>query len=120
MTALLQGQPVVKQAYDKFQQFNRDERLRALDEAHQRYLHDLATDIEAAHEKGKGEGRAEGKAEGKAERDIEIARNLIQMDISTDRIVQATGLSLAEVNRLSQEVQLKQKKERIATTQSPK
>jgi len=48
MTTLLQGQPIVGQAFEKFQQFNRDERLRALDEAHQRFLHDQATDIEEA------------------------------------------------------------------------
>jgi len=40
--------------------------LRALDEAHQRYLHDLATDIEAAHEKGREVGRDEGVTIGEA------------------------------------------------------
>ncbi|MGL4593956.1 MAG: Rpn family recombination-promoting nuclease/putative transposase, partial [Thermoguttaceae bacterium] len=52
MSAILQDHPVVEQAYEKYRQFNRDERLRSLDEAHQRFLHDLATDIEEAHEKG--------------------------------------------------------------------
>jgi predicted transposase/invertase (TIGR01784 family) len=59
MSTLLNGHPMVELAYEKYQEFNHDERLRALDEAHQRFLHDLATDIEAAHEKGKDEGRVE-------------------------------------------------------------
>jgi len=57
MSTLLQDHPVIQQAYGKYQQFNQDEKLRALDEAHQRYLHDHATDMEAAHGKGKVEGR---------------------------------------------------------------
>ena len=59
MTTLLKDQPELIKAYDQYQMFNHDERLRALDEAHQRFLHDLATDIEAAHEKGRDEGREE-------------------------------------------------------------
>jgi len=97
MTALLQGQPVVGQAYERYQQFNRDERLRALDEAHQRYLHDHATDMEEAHNKGKGEGRIEGKAEEK----VEIARNMKSEGFKVDIISRMTGLSAVEIERLS-------------------
>ena len=57
MTTLLKDQPELIKAYEQYQVFNHDERLRALDEAHQRFLHDLATDIEEAHDKGREEGR---------------------------------------------------------------
>ena len=57
MTTLLKDQPELIKAYDQYQVFNHDERLRALDKAHQRFLHDLATDIEEAHEKGRDEER---------------------------------------------------------------
>ena len=53
MSMQLKDHPELIKAYEKYQQFNHDEKLRALDEAHQRFLHDLATDIEAAHEKGR-------------------------------------------------------------------
>ena len=66
-------------------QFNQDERLRAIDEAHQRYLHDLATDIE--------EARFEEKAE--------IARNLKKMGLEITQIVQATGLSYTAIEQLN-------------------
>jgi predicted transposase/invertase (TIGR01784 family) len=88
MTTLLQGQPVVQQAYEKYRQFNQDARLRALDEAHQRFLHDHATDIEEAHEKGK------------AERNIAIALNMKTEGFGTDVISRMTGLSSAEIERL--------------------
>jgi len=59
MSMQLKDHSELVKACEKYQQFNHDERLRALDEAHQRYLHDLATDIEAAHIKGRHEGRVE-------------------------------------------------------------
>ena len=89
MSTLFQSQPVVGQAYERYQQFNRDERLRALDEAHQRFLHDQATDIEEAHKKGK------------AERDVEIARNLKKMGLAVSQINQATGLTAVEIEQLT-------------------
>jgi predicted transposase/invertase (TIGR01784 family) len=88
MTALLQEQPMVGLAYEKHQQFNQDERMRALDDAHQRFLHDLATDIEEAQERGR------------TMRDIEIARNLKKMGLDVSQINQATGLSAMEIERL--------------------
>jgi predicted transposase/invertase (TIGR01784 family) len=86
MTTLLQDQPIVWQAYGQYRQFNQDERLRALDEAHQRYLHDYATDMEEAVEK----------------RSTEIARNLKNMGLSPSDIAQATGLPLSEVETMQQ------------------
>ena len=88
MSTLLQGQPMVGLASEKFYQFNQDERMRALDDAHQRFLHDLATDIEEAHLRGKGEEK------------IEIARNLKKMGLDALQINQATGLSTIEIERL--------------------
>jgi len=89
MTTLLQGHPVVQQAYGKYQQFNQDERMRALDEAHQQYLHDQATELEAAH--GKGEMK---KA-------IEVVRNMQRKGYPMNEIVEMTGLSSGEIERLS-------------------
>ena len=92
MSTLLKDQPVVQQAYGKYQQFNRDERLRALDEAHQRFLHDHATDLEEAHEKG--------IVVGVDKRNIEIARNMKSEGFDIGVISKMTGLSSAEIDRL--------------------
>ena len=92
MTAILQDQPIVRQAYGQYQQFNRDERMRALDEAHQRFLNDHASDIE--------EARDSGRDEGKSERNIEIARNMKNEGFDVGVISKMTGLSSAEIERL--------------------
>ncbi|MGL4595605.1 MAG: Rpn family recombination-promoting nuclease/putative transposase, partial [Thermoguttaceae bacterium] len=84
--------PVVEQAYEKYRQFNRDERLRSLDEAHQRFLHDLATDIEEAHEKGIEKGIGESKTE--------IARNMKSEGFDLGIIARMTGLSPEAIRRL--------------------
>ena len=97
MSTRLQGQPMVGLASEKFYQFNQDERMCALDDAHQRFLHDLATDIEEAHLRGKGEGKAEGKTEEK----IEIARNMKKKGYPVSDIIELTGLSSTEIKRLS-------------------
>jgi predicted transposase/invertase (TIGR01784 family) len=89
MTVLLQGEPTVQQAYGKYKQFNQDARLRALDEAHQRFMHDQATDMEEAVKKGK------------AEEKIEIARNLKKQGLAIPQIAVATGLSEYEVECLN-------------------
>jgi len=87
---------MVGQAYEKFLQFNRDERLRALDEAHQKFLHDRATDIEASHIKG----IAKGKIEGRDERNVEIARNMQRKGYAAKDIAEMTGLSADEIECL--------------------
>jgi len=96
MTALLQDQPTVQQAYGQYRQFNQDARMRALDEAHQRFLHDQATDREEAHEKG----IVVGIDRGKSERNIEIARSMKSEGCDPAFISRMTGLSSAEVDRL--------------------
>jgi len=93
MTALLQDHPPVVEAYGQYRKFNQDERLRAIDEAHQRFLQDIASDREEAREEGKNEGRTE--------RDIEIARNLKLAGSDLGFIAQMTGLSFTEVERLN-------------------
>lgn len=88
MAELLKDQPAVEAAYDQYLKFNQDERLRALDEAHQRFLHDMATDIEEAHDKGR------------AERNIEIARNMKSEGCNVEFITKMTGLSQKEIAQL--------------------
>jgi predicted transposase/invertase (TIGR01784 family) len=88
MTALLQDQPIVQQAYGQYQQFNRDEKMRALDEAHQRFLNDQASDL------------AEARDSGRDERNIEIARNMKNKGFDVDVISEMTGLSATEIEFL--------------------
>ena len=49
---------------------------------------------------GHAEGRVEGRAEGRAEERKSIARNLKSLHFTTEQIMQATGLSEAEIEAL--------------------
>jgi len=93
MMTILQDQPIVIEAYGQYRKFNQDERLRAIDEAHQRYLHDIASDRE--------EAREEGIVIGVDKRNIEIANNLKRAGSDFNFIAQITGLSLTEIERLN-------------------
>lgn len=50
--------------------------------------------------KGRAEGKAEGKAEGRAEGMLEVAKNLLSMDIPILQIMQATGLTQEQIKGL--------------------
>ena len=49
---------------------------------------------------GKAEGKAEGRAEGRAEGMLEVAKNLLSMDIPILQIMQATGLTQEQIKGL--------------------
>ena len=55
-------------------------------------------------EDGKAEGKAEGLEEGARAKEIEIAKNLLNMGISKENIIKATNLSEEEINNLLKEL----------------
>ena len=67
---------------------------------------DMRNSLDNAEEKGvaKGfvKGHAEGLMEGKKNKAIEIAKNLLEMDMPIDAIMKATGLPHEEIVKLSQ------------------
>ena len=75
-------------------EFREKERLRA------KARHDEAQALYNARLKGQEEGRAEGEAKGWAEGKLEIARNLLEMGLSSTQIAAATGLSCEEIEQL--------------------
>lgn len=60
----------------------------------------LKSNIFTEREEGRVEGRTEGRAEGEKSKQLEIARNLKRMGLSTADTCKATGLSAEEVERL--------------------
>lgn len=60
----------------------------------------LKSNIFTEREEGRVEGRAEGRAEGEKSKQLEIARNLKRMGLSTADTCKATGVSAEEVERL--------------------
>ena len=60
----------------------------------------MAEGLAEGEAKGKAEGLAEGQAKGKAEEKTEIATNLLKKDYSIEEIVEITGLTKEEIEKL--------------------
>ena len=83
---------------------SQDDQARRLYEARQKALHDYASAIgdatEKGMEKGMEKGRHEGRKEGLKEASLEFARKLLAEGESPERVAHLTGLSLAEIKQL--------------------
>ena len=101
---LAQKNKDIKSAYDLLQIISQDEKARMIYEARQAEIHDQLTRLHSAHQKGKAEGLAEGKAEGKAEgleeAKINFARLMLSEGEDIVKIVNYTGLSREEIEKL--------------------
>ena len=76
-------------------------RAKGLQEGHTKGLQEGRTEgLQEGHTKGLQEGRAEGLQEGQKRSQIEVARNFKKMGLSTDMIVQGTGLSVEDIEKL--------------------
>ena len=106
---LSQGNPIMAKANKVMDIFYMDEQERKRYEAAWEYESDRLSMISESERKGLERGRAEGKslglAEGKAEGSrqakLETARILKQFGDSIQKIVQATGLTVQEVEALN-------------------
>lgn len=81
---LAMNEPTLKKAMTTLEFLSQDAEARRLYEARQKYLHDKASMIEGA------------KTEGK----IEVAKNMLSMDLDIPLIVKATGLTEEEIHAL--------------------
>jgi predicted transposase/invertase (TIGR01784 family) len=59
-------------------------------------------DVRDAMACAREEAREEGKAEGKAEERIKFLKNLYKLNMSTEQIIEAMGLTEKEIMELSQ------------------
>jgi predicted transposase/invertase (TIGR01784 family) len=88
MSTMLEDCPPVLAAYEEFQRFSSDPVMREKVRARERYLNDERLKIAGA------------RREGRKEEKIENARNFKRLGVPIATIAEATGLPLAEVERL--------------------
>lgn len=102
---LKMNEPTLKKAMDTLEFLSQDQEARRLYEARQKFLHDEASMIEWATEKGMAKGMekgiAKGMAEGERKKAREIAKNMLAMGIEVSVIAKASGLSESDVQSLS-------------------
>ena len=65
------------------------------------YDTDIAVQREESFDMGLAEGKSLGLAEGSHQKALETAKNLLQFGLSREKIAQATGLTQAEVESIS-------------------
>ncbi|WP_339169059.1 Rpn family recombination-promoting nuclease/putative transposase [Paenibacillus sp. FSL R5-0341] len=86
----------VKKIRDTLEFLSQDREARRLYEERQKYLHDEASMIEWATEKG----IAKGLVEGEKRKAIEIAKNMLSFGIEVSIIAETSGLTVSEVEAL--------------------
>lgn len=92
---LTMNEPVLKKAMTTLEFLSQDAEARRLYEDRQKYLHDEASMIEGA--------LAEGEARGEKKKAIEMTKELLKRGVDISIIVEASGLSEAEIMALKKE-----------------
>jgi len=90
----------VKKVMDTLEFLSQDREARRLYEERQKYLHDEASMIEWATEKGMEKGMEKGLVEGEKRKAIEIAKNMLSLGIEVSVITKTSGLTESEVEAL--------------------
>lgn len=93
---LQMNEPTLKKAMTTLEFLSQDREARRRYEERQKFLHDEASALEWAAEKG----MAQGIAQGERNKALQIARNLLSMEMEIKAIAQASGLTEKEVLEL--------------------
>ena len=93
---VIASKEVLQMAGNLLMSISQDERERAVFRGRRMYQTDQQSNIATAEDRGVQRGRAEGRVE----RNIEIARQALQMKMSAADIAKLTGLTYEEVERL--------------------
>ena len=108
MAELVKGDAVMEKAMTTLEFLSQDEQTRMLYEARQKALHDYASAIGNAEERGMQKGieigREKGMEKGMEKGRLDVARAMMMDGESVERIMRFTGLSREEVEALRREV----------------
>jgi predicted transposase/invertase (TIGR01784 family) len=106
MQQIAQLDPMIQKAMNVEKVFFNDDKQRRLYELRVRAIRDYDSGMSTAKAEGitegRVEGRVEGRAEGRAEGRVEIAKNMLTMNMSYEVISQATGLSIEDIKNIRQ------------------
>ncbi len=96
MEMLAHENPEIEKAYDALQDLSNDEAKRHEAQQREMYLQNEMAINEERYEQGVKEGKEQGLKESK----IEIAKNLLRINLPLEQISAATGLSVDEIKKL--------------------
>ena len=100
---------IIKRAYEEMNKFNwSEEELLAYEQRKKRLMDEIAAfaqkfdeGVKVGEERGIRIGHEKGREEGEKQAKIAVAKNLLKAGVSTDIVVQTTGLTVNEVKDLS-------------------
>jgi predicted transposase/invertase (TIGR01784 family) len=87
--ALLEKNPNTKDFVEALRELSKDEKIIAIADTEDQYGYDLRTVEAVAKDKGEAKGK------------IEVAKNLLTMNLPIEQITTATGLSIEEIKKLN-------------------
>ncbi|MGG1664573.1 Rpn family recombination-promoting nuclease/putative transposase [Brevibacillus sp. NRS-1366] len=93
---LAMSEPTIRKAVDVLEFLNQDKEARRLYELREKALKDELNMIEGA--------KAEGRTEGERQKAMEIAKNLLAMDMTVEMVAKATGLPTEEIEKLKEQL----------------
>ena len=99
-TMIATTSPILQMLNEKIDVLSLNPEERKLYESRMKLKSDIATISEVQFKSGLELGLAEGEARGSHQAKLETAKNLLQFGLSIDKIAQATGLTIAEVEAL--------------------
>ena len=97
---VIESEEVLTVASNLLMNISQDERERAIFRSRKKFQMDYASDIATARDNGREEGRAEERAEAETklkEKLLNIVQNLLELNMSVDQIVMATGATREDV-----------------------
>lgn len=107
LEAIALKDPVMKKAFDQWEDLSRDDQKWVEYETRKKAIHDeqsAAREAEIRQQRAREEGLAEGRTEGERQKATEVAKNLLAMDMTAEVVAKATGLSLKEIGKLKKQL----------------
>ena len=90
----------VKKAEEELEYLSGDEETRRLAELREKAIRDELAAIAQARDEGKSEGFSLGKSEGESQNTIKIAKKMLEKQIDIALIMEITGLTKEEIEKL--------------------
>lgn len=90
----------IKRAAEELEYLTGDEEVRRMAYLHEKWERDYESGMEGAREEGRSAGKLEGKIEGRAEGMQEVAKKMKEKNMSLETIIELTGLSKEEIEKL--------------------
>lgn len=107
LEAIAMQDPVMKRAFDAWEELSRDKKKQIEYESRLKAILDemaVVKEAEIRQQRAREEGLAEGRAEGERQKALEVARNMLAKGMDIAIVTELTSLSAEEIEKLKQQL----------------